>query len=75
MRRLTVPGGRGIHRYVWNLRGAAPTTGGGGFGGGGGGGGDRMQDPPFYPGGTGGGSFVRAGHLSRRAVAARRRQR
>ena len=28
VRRLTVPGGRGIHRYVWNLRGIAPTTGG-----------------------------------------------
>ena len=27
VRRLTVPGGRGIHRYVWNLRGIAPTTG------------------------------------------------
>ena len=38
VRRLTVPGTRGMHRYVWNLRGIAPTTGGGGFGGGGGGG-------------------------------------
>ena len=39
VRRLTVPGGRGIHRYVWNLRGVAAATGGPGFGGGGGGGG------------------------------------
>ncbi len=38
VRRMTVPGGRGIQRYVWNLRTTAPTTGGGGFGGGGGGG-------------------------------------
>jgi hypothetical protein len=59
MRRMTVPGGRGIQRYVWNLRTAAPTTGGGGFGGGGGGGQDA--DPPFYPGVTGGGSFVQPG--------------
>jgi photosystem II stability/assembly factor-like uncharacterized protein len=42
VRRLTVPGGRGIHRFVWNLRGVAPSLpseggrgGGGGFGGGG----------------------------------------
>jgi hypothetical protein len=57
---MTVPGGRGIHRYVWNLRATAPTTGGGGFGGGGGGGGAEA-DPPFYPGVTGGGSFVQPG--------------
>jgi len=62
VRRLTVPGGRGIHRYVWNLRGIAPTTGGGGFGGGGGGGGGGAaaddDDGPAIQGGTGGGAFV-----------------
>jgi hypothetical protein len=58
VRRMTVPGGRGIQRYVWNLRATAPTTGGGGFGGGGGG---QDADPPFYPGATGGGSFVQPG--------------
>ncbi len=67
VRRLAVPGGRGIHRYVWNLRTTAPTTGGGGFGGGG----NQDADPPFYPGSTGGGSFVQPGTyriaLSRRA--------
>src|SRR5262249_34862780 len=43
VRRMTVPGNRGIHRVAWDLRGIAatlPTTGGrgggGGFGGGGG---------------------------------------
>ena len=63
VRRLTVPGGRGIHRYVWNLRGIAPTTGGPGFGGGGGGGGgdDDDDDAPAIQGGTGGGPFVAAG--------------
>ena len=61
VRRLTVPGGRGIQRYVWNLRGTAPTTGGGGFGGGGGGGGGQQQDPPIFQGGQGGGSFVPPG--------------
>ncbi|HEX7283528.1 MAG TPA: hypothetical protein VF239_15835, partial [Vicinamibacterales bacterium] len=59
VRRLAVPGGRGIHRYVWNLRTTAPTTGGGGFGGGGGGGPDA--DPPLVPTSTGGGSFVQPG--------------
>ncbi len=59
VRRMTVPGGRGLHRYVWNLRATAPTTGGGGFGGGGGGGQD--QDPPIFQGNTGGGSFVSPG--------------
>jgi photosystem II stability/assembly factor-like uncharacterized protein len=59
VRRLTVPGGRGIHRYVWNLRATAPTPPGPGFGGGGGGGED--QDPPIFQGGTGGGSFVPPG--------------
>jgi photosystem II stability/assembly factor-like uncharacterized protein len=59
VRRLTVPGGRGIHRYVWNLRATSPTTGGGGFGGGGGGG--QNQDPPIFQGGQGGGSFVPPG--------------
>ena len=62
VRRLTVPGARGIHRYVWNLRGIAPTTGGGGgFGGGGGGGGNSDDDddtPPAIQGGTGGGAYV-----------------
>jgi hypothetical protein len=60
VRRLTVPGGRGMHRYVWNLRGIAPTTGGGGFGGGGGGGGntDDDEDGPAIQGGTGGGPYV-----------------
>jgi photosystem II stability/assembly factor-like uncharacterized protein len=70
VRRLAVPGGRGVHRYVWNLRGTAPTTGGGGFGGGGGGGADA--DPPIFQGSTGGGSFVQPGTyrvaLSRRAA-------
>jgi hypothetical protein len=70
VRRLTVPGTRGIHRYVWNLRGVAPTTGGGGFGGGGGGADDDDADAPIYPGGTGGGPFVVPGtyrvQLSRR---------
>jgi hypothetical protein len=64
VRRLTVPGGRGIHRYVWNLRGIAPTTGGPGFGGGGGGGGgndDDDDDAPAVQGGTGGGPYVPAG--------------
>ncbi len=57
VRRVAVPGMRGMHRYVWNLRGTAPTTGGGGFGGGGG----QDADPPFYPISTGGGSFVQPG--------------
>jgi photosystem II stability/assembly factor-like uncharacterized protein len=71
VRRLTVPGARGLHRYVWNLRATAPTTGGGGFGGGGGGG--QNQDPPIFQGGQGGGSFVQPGTyrvaLSRRVGA------
>lgn len=54
VRRLTVPGSRGIHRYVWNLRGIAATTGGGGFGGGG----SDDDEAPAIPGGTGGGAFV-----------------
>jgi photosystem II stability/assembly factor-like uncharacterized protein len=45
VRRLTVPGTRGIHRFAWDLRGVSATLpqqggrggGGGGFGGGGGG--------------------------------------
>ncbi len=64
VRRLVVPGTRGIHRYVWNLRGVAPTLPGtgGGFGGGGGGGGTADDtDPPAYPGGNGGGAFVAPG--------------
>jgi hypothetical protein len=44
VRRMTVPGNRGIHRFAWDLRGVAATLpeaggrggGGGGFGGGGG---------------------------------------
>ena len=71
VRRLTVPGARGLHRYVWNLRATAPTTGGGGFGGGGGGG--QNPDPPIFQGGQGGGSFVQPGTyrvaLSRRVGA------
>jgi photosystem II stability/assembly factor-like uncharacterized protein len=63
VRRLTVPGNRGIHRFVWNLRGVPPTLPGGGPGGGGGGGG--------FGGGAGLGSFVQPGayrvSLSRRA--------
>jgi hypothetical protein len=51
-----VPGGRGIHRYVWNLRATAPTQGGGGFGGGG-----QDQDPPIFQGAQGGGAFVPPG--------------
>ena len=74
VRRLTVPGGRGMHRYVWNLRATAPTTGGGGFGGGGGGGGGGANtdddEAPAFQGGTGGGAFVMPGtyrvQLSRR---------
>jgi len=59
VRRLTVPGTRGMHRYVWNLRGVPTTTvGGGGFGGGGG---DDDSDPQVFPGGTGGGAFVPPG--------------
>jgi len=52
VRRLTVPGNRGIHRFTWDLRGVPATLpqqggrgGGGGFGGGGGGG-------PFVAPGT-----------------------
>ena len=59
VRRLTVPGARGMHRYVWNLRGIAATTAGGGFGGGGGD--DDDSDAPAIPGGTGGGAFVAPG--------------
>ncbi len=65
VRRLVVPGARGIHRFVWNLRGVPATlptgTGGGGVGDGGG-------------QGAAGGSFVPAGtyklSLSRRAAGA-----
>jgi hypothetical protein len=67
VRRLTVPGTRGMHRYVWNLRGIAPTTGGGGFGGGNN---DDDDAVPVVPGGTGGGPYVIPGaykvQLSRR---------
>ena len=53
VRRLVVPGNRGIHRFAWDLRGVPATLpqpggrggGGGGFGGGGGGG-------PFVAPGT-----------------------
>jgi photosystem II stability/assembly factor-like uncharacterized protein len=61
VRRLTVPGGRGVHRFVWNLRGAPATLPAAGQGGGGGGG---------FGGGAGQGSFVLPGtyraSLSRR---------
>ena len=46
VRRLVVPGGRGIHRFTWNLRGVPatlPAAGGGGGGGGGAAGGWRRQ--------------------------------
>jgi hypothetical protein len=62
---MTVPGGRGIHRFSWNLRGAPATLppAGGGPGGGGGGGG--------FGGGGGQGAFVPPGTyrlaLSRRS--------
>jgi photosystem II stability/assembly factor-like uncharacterized protein len=55
VRRLTVPGGRGMHRFVWNLRGVAatlPAAGGGGRGGGGGGGGGGGAGGSFVPPGT-----------------------
>ena len=69
VRRLTVPGARGIHRYVWNLRGAAPTTGGGGFGGGGGGGGGQDAGSADLPGRQRRRRQLRTtGHLPRRAV-------
>jgi photosystem II stability/assembly factor-like uncharacterized protein len=58
VRRLTAPGGRGIHRFTWNLRGVPVTLpgGGGGEGGGGGGGGGG-----FGGGAAGGASFVAPG--------------
>ena len=73
VRRLTVPGARGMQRYVWNLRGVPPTLPGApGQGFGGGGGTDADTDPPAYPGGTGGGAFVPPGTytltLSRRVA-------
>jgi hypothetical protein len=57
VRRLVVPGGRGIHRFTWNLRGVPATLpGAGGPGGGGGGGGGGGQGAgaggPFVPPGT-----------------------
>ncbi|MGQ0736894.1 MAG: VPS10 domain-containing protein [Acidobacteriota bacterium] len=61
VRRMTVPGARGIHRFVWNLRSTAATTQGGGFGGGGGGGGDPEPETQGPQGGTGGGSLVPPG--------------
>jgi photosystem II stability/assembly factor-like uncharacterized protein len=53
VRRLVVPGGRGIHRFTWNLRGVPatlPAAGGGGGGGGGfgGGGGASFVAPGTY---------------------------
>ena len=73
VRRLTAPGTRGIHRFVWNLRGVAPTAQGGGFGGGGGGGADQAdRGPSDVPGGSWGRQFRRARHLQGVAVAARR---
>jgi photosystem II stability/assembly factor-like uncharacterized protein len=64
VRRLTVPGTRGIHRFAWNLRGAPAVLPGAGGGPGGGGGGG-------FGGGAGaGGAFVMPGtyrvSLSRR---------
>ena len=63
VRRLTVPGTRGIHRFVWNLRGVSATLPAGQGGGGGGGG---------FGGGVGLGSFVPPGSyrlaLSRRVA-------
>jgi photosystem II stability/assembly factor-like uncharacterized protein len=63
VRRLAVPGTRGIHRFTWNLRGVPATLPAGGGQGGGGGGG--------FGGGAGLGSFVPPGTyraaLSRRA--------
>jgi photosystem II stability/assembly factor-like uncharacterized protein len=53
VRRLTVPGARGIHRFTWNLRGIPATLPAGGGPGGGGGGG--------FGGGAGLGSFVPPG--------------
>jgi photosystem II stability/assembly factor-like uncharacterized protein len=53
VRRLTVPGGRGIHRFVWNLRGvgpALPPAGGQGGGGGGGFGANAAQGSFVAPG-------------------------
>ena len=49
VRRLVVPGNRGIHRFSWNLRGIAAAAGGGGFGGGGGGGGNTDDGGPPPP--------------------------
>jgi photosystem II stability/assembly factor-like uncharacterized protein len=56
VRRLVVPGTRGMHRFAWNLRGVSATLppAGGGQGGGGGGGGFGGQAflGPFVPPGT-----------------------
>jgi photosystem II stability/assembly factor-like uncharacterized protein len=56
VRRLVVPGARGIHRFAWNLRGVPATLPGtGGPGGGGGGGGGEQgagAGGPFVPPGT-----------------------
>ncbi len=56
VRRLVVPGNRGIHRFAWNLRGVAatlpPAGGQGGGGGGGGGFGGGAALGPFVPPGT-----------------------
>jgi photosystem II stability/assembly factor-like uncharacterized protein len=55
VRRLVVPGGRGIHRFAWNLRGVPATllgTGGPGGGGGGGGGQGAGAGGAFVPPGT-----------------------
>jgi photosystem II stability/assembly factor-like uncharacterized protein len=53
VRRLVVPGTRGIHRFAWNLRGvpvALPAPGGGPGGGGGGGGGNQANGSFVSPG-------------------------
>ena len=59
VRRLSVPGARGIHRFAWNLRGVAGDAAGG-----------PVVVAVAVAGGFGGAgrtaaSFVRAGHLSR----------
>jgi photosystem II stability/assembly factor-like uncharacterized protein len=83
VRRMTVPGNRGINRVLWNLRGMSNTVppapaGGEGQGGrgaaggrGGGGGDDPAAAPATALGGRGGGNFVPPGtykiSLARRA--------
>jgi hypothetical protein len=71
VRRMTVPGNRGINRVLWNLRGMSNTvppapaggegSGGRGGGRGGGGGDDPSAAPALFSGARGGGSFVPPG--------------